>query len=1202
VRLALASADISVATAELSWRPVALVNGQVQLPYLEISGLQVILAEQQEQQQDSSVGMPSLLLPLMVLVDNFVLRDAKFLRDDATLLYQVDFLHLALEGFKNSIQLHDLELRAPDARVQLHGLVQTDRDWRMDLLGGWSLAGFGFHRMEGTFSLVGPIAAPHLGLGISAPAQIRIDADVTDLPGDPRWKLNLHGTRIDLSRLIVNCPPIELLEIEATMEGDLARYRGQVTALGDWEDLTGMRLNSRLAGDFQGIDFGYLRIDRPSGYAQAVDGRISWAEIFDWKARLHLQDFDLSSIDKKLEGTVTADIVNEGKVVENGVRGAFELISLESTLKGRKISAAGNVHLLESSVSTDGLTVHSDGIEGVAHIDEAMFSWQDEMSWHLSMRLENFNPDFLFPELAGSLSGEFDGKGKFRKDGPEVRMDIRSLAGTLRGREISGEGGLRYEEGALESPGFILRSGQSVLAVQGKKEKEVHLAFTFTSPDLEDLLADAHGEVHLDGNLSGNMESPQLRLNLAGKGLAYQDKAVRELNVQFRGELSEEGRIDARSVIKGARLGTSIELDGEIAVAGDLPNYGIDIRLATAGTAVQLSASGAYLGSWQGSLNDFMVESAQFGTWKQKQAAGLALGPAWSKLEDICLAGEAGEFCVNGRIDNDDTPVWQGNVDWKSVPMSELYRAGVPSSPLTGLLDGRLSFAGEGSALRHAELETGLVDPVFRFDTEDEQVQVFPLDAAKVSAKISENEVVSSFFLHSAESGSLDLTVTLEGGTGPGLPPAAYLDLPVRGKLVVDNLNPEILTAYTEYLIEPKGQFRSSFTVEGTLNHPQLHGELVLENGVIAIPSQGMSLEDFKVSLTARENGATVNCSAKSGPGTVEAAGYLSYTGEGIDGDLKITGTDFLLVDLPEYVLRVSPDVRFLFNKDKGEITGRVTVPYALITPEEMTGSVKESSDVVFIEGEQEIKETGWPFYLDLNVELGEDVSVDGYGLTGKLGGELDVKISPGDFITGVGELLLQDGVFTIYGRSLNIERGVVKFTGGPIDNPGIDVRAKKTVSDKEAKGEGYTVGIDISGLMQDLKFQLFSYPYMEETEILSYMIAGHSLSDSTTEEGNMLQSAATTLGIAGSGTVLKPLGDFLSLDDMHLEGSQKDEDVSLVVGKNVTDDLYIGYDLNLFNEVGQFRVRYDLTHGFWVETKSSSESTSAELFYSFER
>jgi translocation and assembly module TamB len=73
-------------------------------------------------------------------------------------------------------------------------------------------------------------------------------------------------------------------------------------------------------------------------------------------------------------------------------------------------------------------------------------------------------------------------------------------------------------------------------------------------------------------------------------------------------------------------------------------------------------------------------------------------------------------------------------------------------------------------------------------------------------------------------------------------------------------------------------------------------------------------------------------------------------------------------------------------------------------------------------------------------------------------------------------------------------------------------------------------------------------------------------------------------------------------IDDLHLEGSSRKEDVSLVVGKRITEDLYIGYDMNMFSRLGQFRVRYDLSRGFYVETRSSSESTGADIIYTFKK
>jgi translocation and assembly module TamB len=267
-----------------------------------------------------------------------------------------------------------------------------------------------------------------------------------------------------------------------------------------------------------------------------------------------------------------------------------------------------------------------------------------------------------------------------------------------------------------------------------------------------------------------------------------------------------------------------------------------------------------------------------------------------------------------------------------------------------------------------------------------------------------------------------------------------------------------------------------------------------------------------------------------------------------------------------------------------------------------MSDSVQTSEDVILVNGRTEVRENDWPFPLDLDVQAGDDVRIKGYGLDGRLTGQLNVKTTRDELLTGKGELDLVEGTFSLYGRSLDIERGRVLFTGGPIENPGIDVRAQKKVGEEEAKGSGYTVGVDISGLVQDLQYHLFSDPSMDDTEILSMMIVGHSLANSSEEEGNLLEAAAVTLGLKGSTDFIQDLGSMLLIDDLHLEGSSTKENVSLVVGKRVTKDLYIGYDINMFSQQGEFRVRYDLKKGFSVETHSSSQSTGADFLYSFEK
>jgi len=431
---------------------------------------------------------------------------------------------------------------------------------------------------------------------------------------------------------------------------------------------------------------------------------------------------------------------------------------------------------------------------------------------------------------------------------------------------------------------------------------------------------------------------------------------------------------------------------------------------------------------------------------------------------------------------------------------------------------------------------------------------------------------------------------------------------PLSGSLEVQDFDLALLSAFTGFGIDPSGKVSSTFSIGGSIGRPELVGEGSIQNGGIGLPYQGITLENVQLAVAAGEEGAKVHGRATSGAGEVRVEGKLSWAEAGMEGDLHIIGEDFLLVNLPEYVIRINPDVQLFFARRKAAVRGSVRIPYALITPEEMKDSVPISQDVILVAGQREVREAGWPFALDLDVLLGNDVRIHGYGLSGKLGGQLKVKTMKEEFPTARGELDLIDGVFTIYGRTLDIERGRILFTGGPIENPGLDVRAQKKFSESEAKSRAYTVGVDINGLLQDLHYHLFSDPYMDDTEILSQMIVGHSLAFSNKEEESLLVAAASTLGLKGGADFFEGLGGIFKFDDVHVEGSSKQENFSLVAGKRITKDLYLGYDMNMFSNLSQFRVRYDLTKGFAVEYRYSSQSrystqaNGADLLYTFEK
>ena len=281
-----------------------------------------------------------------------------------------------------------------------------------------------------------------------------------------------------------------------------------------------------------------------------------------------------------------------------------------------------------------------------------------------------------------------------------------------------------------------------------------------------------------------------------------------------------------------------------------------------------------------------------------------------------------------------------------------------------------------------------------------------------------------------------------------------------------------------------------------------------------------------------------------------------------------------------------------------GTLKGRLEIPGALIKPELMTQTKSESADVVFID--EQGGGDSWPFIYELGVELGDDIKIDGFGLKASLGGNLTVSNNNRN-VTGRGTLNVEQGSFTIYGKPLNIERGRLTFIGGPIDNPLLDISARKVIETNRFGQEQVVVGVNIIGTAADYEIELFSRPLMEDREIITYILFDKSFDSSDESSRGVADSALQSFGLSRGNAFLGGVTDILPVDEMRLDGGGGDG-AALVVGRSLTDQLSLSYDFNLLKNSGTIRVRYEFGKGFAVQSRNSFDSNSIELLYSFER
>ncbi|MCC5747457.1 translocation/assembly module TamB domain-containing protein, partial [Klebsiella pneumoniae] len=74
---------------------------------------------------------------------------------------------------------------------------------------------------------------------------------------------------------------------------------------------------------------------------------------------------------------------------------------------------------------------------------------------------------------------------------------------------------------------------------------------------------------------------------------------------------------------------------------------------------------------------------------------------------------------------------------------------------------------------------------------------------------------------------------------------------------------------------------------------------------------------------------------------------------------------------------------------------------------------------------------------IQVSIDLGNDFALQGYGITTRLEGQLQVANGPR--ITG--EVHTVNGRYRAWGQALDVEKGTVRFSG-PYANPAIDITA----------------------------------------------------------------------------------------------------------------------------------------------------------------
>ena len=834
-------------------------------------------------------------------------------------------------------------------------------------------------------------------------------------------------------------------------------------------------------------------------------------------------------------------------------------------------------------------------------------------------------------ELNGQLEvqpAEKGGKGKLELTAPGLSARLSgSLQQTRGGGEVSLQGSdaaqaLRWLQKLPGMPEPVLNasaSGKALLQASWQGGwQDPTLQARVEIPSLDWLAADSKATsqavaVPTKDMVPATVSPPQLL-------------KVRDLQATLAGRLSQ-AQLGIQGRVEAGQRRFSLQLAAD---AG---------RVKPAGTVNPPWAESA----WQGLVKQLRlsVEDPGLGAGAWQLATRSTVPLKWTPIPGGGAfesgAGEAFLIAPSGTVSN--AAPSQALLSWQPVRWrpGELVTAGkITGLPIAWVellagpqmkgagLGGNLVFDGQWDAVfgDTLQLKASLARSSGDITVQTEGVQgnsariAAGLKQARISLETAGNALNLALVWDSERAGIADgqlktqLTRSLDGqGVGGWLWPA---DAPLAGQLRAQLPRIGVWSLLAPPGWRLRGSLGADIAISGTRATPNLAGNLQAND--LALRSVVDGIEFGNGRLRARLDGTRmlIDEFTLQGAGEKGTGGNLTAQGEAgwIDGKPQVQ-LNAKLQQLRASIrtdrqVTVSGDVLASLKNGQTELVGKLVIDQArILLPDEGTPQLGDDVVVRTASGAaagqkapekssaQPVDKAARPLKLAIEIDLGPDFRIQGKGIDTRIRGTLALAGSSLTDPRLTGTVRTFGGQYRAYGQRLDVEQGVIRFTGA-IDNPALDILAVRPNMTQR-------VGVQITGTALLPSVRLYAQPDLPDAEKLSWLVIGRASAAGGAEAAVLQQAALALLG-SKSGGMSGGLAASLGLDELSFRGASSNADGTasggaITLGKRFSRNFYAAYERSISGALGTLFVFYDLSQRFTIRAQAGQQSAVDLIF-----
>jgi len=907
----------------------------------------------------------------------------------------------------------------------------------------------------------------------------------------------------------------------------------------------------------------------PGGPRVALAGE--WTR-FRWPLAASAPAFSSASGHFRLSGQKPWQVEGDGLV------SALQWQDLPGTLRG---NLAGD--MLRIDAAQLGILGGSADFSGEAR-------WKPGESWHVAGRATHVDPSQVRADLPGQLSFDFDARGAPFGAGAALDFDLKQLSGQLRGQSASGEGHFALAAG---SPDWQFRDvdlhlGRTHLALDGSLGARRDLQFAIEAEDLSLLDPDAKGRISASGRLAGTSAAPLLVFKGSGSDFEWRDQKLASLNADVGIDLAGSRRTQGQIDLKGLSIGERTAQHINVQLQGTADAQRIVATVEAAPLRGAVVAEGVIAdGQWRGNLSSLSVDDTRNLQLKLEAPAPLQFTARQLRVENLCLMGDGERVC--GAADRDAAGAWRAQVAATSLPLRALTAGLTQNINYDGTINVSANAAGARGQPTIGGVRAQLQDAQLRHQLGNGREERMALGSGSVTGRATADAFDVQVGLDAGDAGRItgQLTGQRNGGDWRGYP--------VKGSLAATTTGLGVLDIYVGGIDKASGRLTTDVSIAGTLGQPQIEGSLQLRDAQIDVYQVNLSLREL--SMDARFDASALDLSGqtKIGNGSASFNGRLAWKDREPYGNLHVEGENLRVVNVPEARIDASPKLDFKLAGRRIDASGEVKLPQAHIEPADLTNAVLASGDEVLV-GEPAVDPAQrWLVVSDIRLTLGDDVNINTQGLTAKLGGSILLRTDEAQNSRGQGELSVTSGRYRALGRLLDIQRGRLLFSNGPLGDPGIDLRAQKVFPD-------VTAGVNVRGTLRAPRMTFFSEPAIPQSQIASLILSGGSLAsvqDNTTRPG----AARNDLLMQGGAILAQQIGGRVGIQDVSIEPTYNADsasvgnDTSLVLGRYLSPRFYVSYGISLAEAINTLKLRYTIGDHWTLKTEAG-KARSADIVF----